>query len=423
MCRRDDWRGLASDEAVTTFYTEEQTTPNPQGVPVGNRVTIVTAPDGTKSISVSNIKAPGEWDDGLLTETRISTTENNQEKVWSRTKLFWVQGNNLPTGRDNPRLSKIEVTDDAGGTRATSFEYDIYNNQTVVKEHDFAAAGTLGAELRRTETAYETGAGWIANRLLRLPKSIQTVVNNAVVSKVRYEYDNYVNNDLVATPGVPQHLESFDPYTTGTHNCNCRYECYGSATTAQNCPDGSPPSYECDQCSNYDPNTAYRGNVTKVTAFSDAALETDANAVVSTSKYDITGNVVEAGVSCCRRKAWTYDLANGYAYPITEASGDAGQLVTSAVYDFYTGLVKTATDENNQTSTLTYNTNNLRITRTDSPNGAWATTEYNDATYPYYVKQTASLDAARSVSSWSFSNGRGAGFQAKKPDGRGLSFF
>ncbi len=74
------------------------------------------------------------------------------------------------TGRDNPRLNRIEITNDANQTRATSFVYDGYNNQTLVKEHDFAAEGVLGTELRRTEAVYETGPDWIYNRLLRLPK-------------------------------------------------------------------------------------------------------------------------------------------------------------------------------------------------------------------------------------------------------------
>ncbi len=101
------------------------------------------------------------------------------------------QGDNQPTGRDNPRLLKIEITNDAGQTRATSFEYDGYNNQTVVSEHDFAAENVLGTELRRTETAFETGAGWVNNRMVRLPKEIKTVVNNTAVSKVQYEYERY----------------------------------------------------------------------------------------------------------------------------------------------------------------------------------------------------------------------------------------
>ncbi len=81
--------------------------------------------------------------------------------------------------------------------------------------------------------------------------------------------------------------------------------------------------------------------------------------------------------------------------------------------------MKTATDENGQTSTLTYNPANLRVIRTDSPNGAWSTTEYNDAVFPYHVKSTSSLEAARSVSSWSFSNGRGQGFRSRSQTANG----
>lgn len=56
----DDWQGRTTSTIPQTFFnTEEQTTPNPQGVEVGNRVTKITAPDGTISTSISNIK-PGE---------------------------------------------------------------------------------------------------------------------------------------------------------------------------------------------------------------------------------------------------------------------------------------------------------------------------------------------------------------------------
>jgi RHS repeat-associated protein len=415
--RKDDWQGRTTTTVPqTSFSTVDDTTLNPQGIPVGTRTTTVTAPDGTKSISVSNIKPPGDWDNGLLGETRLATIETSGEKVWSKTKLYWQQGDNQPTGRDNPRLQKIEITNDAGQIRATSFEYDGYNNQTIVREHDFAAENVLGTELRRTETIYETGAGWLNSRLLRLPKEVKTVVINTAVSKVVYEYDNYTNNALVNTLGVMQHSQKFNPFNPGTHDCNCRLMCDGveqsSQSAAPTCPDGSPPVRVCDQCPNI-PET-FRGNVTKVIAFPDTSLpDSDPKNSVSTMKYDITGNVVEAGASCCRLKVWTYDLANGYAYPISETKGDAGQLTTSATYDVPTGLVKSVTDENNQPTTLTYNPSNLRVIRTDSPNGAWATTEYNDSVFPYHVKSTGSLDATRSVSSWSFSNGRGQGFRSR----------
>lgn len=415
--RYDDWQGRTTAIPETNFFTEESVTPSgceiSLGTCTGTRTTTVTAPDNTKSVSVSNIRLTGDWENGLLTEVSL-VTEMGPTTVWSNTKLYWQQGDNQPAGRDNPRLAKIEVTNDAGQTRATSFEYDGYNNQTVVREHDFAAEGTLGTELRRTEATYETGAGWINNRQIRLPKTVQTIVNSNAVSKVTYEYDNYLGSPMADTPGVMQHNNTFSPFS-GTYTCNCEWECPGGEIVSgqRQCSDGSTSVYICDQCPFYSPATAYRGNVTKVTAFADATLSSDPNAVITTMKYDITGNVIETGASCCKEKAWTYDLANGYAYPVTEEQGNAGQLETNVIYDRNTGLIKTATDENGQTATLTYNPDNLRLIRTDSPNGAWATTEYNDATFPYHVKSTASLDATRSVSSWSFVNGRGQGFRLR----------
>jgi YD repeat-containing protein len=40
--------------------------------------------------------------------------------------------------------------------------------------------------------------------------------------------------------------------------------------------------------------------------------------------------------------------------------------------------MKTATDENNQTTSVTYDANNLRQTRVDRPDGGYTTYEYND---------------------------------------------
>ncbi|MBK8147470.1 MAG: hypothetical protein IPK58_04470 [Acidobacteria bacterium] len=48
------------------------------------------------------------------------------------------------------------------------FTYDDYNNQTSVKEYDYGSSNpTL---LRTTEIEYETGSGWIANKVSSLPR-------------------------------------------------------------------------------------------------------------------------------------------------------------------------------------------------------------------------------------------------------------
>ncbi|MCC7307050.1 MAG: RHS repeat protein, partial [Acidobacteria bacterium] len=409
--RTDDWKGRTSAIPQTSFMVAEDITgPTTDcvissGTCTGTRTVTVTAPDGTRNISVSKIKPTSDWENGLLKETRIETGPVGSVKVWSKTSLFWEQGaNSQMAGRDNPRLDKIEVTNDAGQTRATSFDYDIYNNQTVVREHDFAAAGTLGTELRRTETTYETGNGWIVNRLLHLPKEVKTIVGGQAVSKTVYEYDNNGLDLLVRRADISNsaHDRRYNPNTPPRTGC------------FRNC---NPDIIDCCwEVPLYLEATRFRGNVTKITTFSDATLPVDQNASVSTMKYDITGNVTESSSSCCELKTTQYVVANQYAFPMSQTrSGQGLSMTTSATYDLNTGLMKTATDENGQVSSLTYDTSNLRVTRTDGPagTGAWTTTEYNDATFPYSVKTTQSLDAARSVSSWSFINGRGQAFRGR----------
>lgn len=428
--RKDDWLGRTTPTvAQTSYHVVDETQLNPQQIPVGRRVTTVTAPNGTKSVSITNIKPPNDWDNGLLTETKLVTIENSQERVWSKTKMFWEQGGSQSAGQPNPRLQKIEITNDATQTQAMAFEYDAYNNQTVSREYDFAPEGTLGTELRRTETTYEMGAGWINNRLLRLPLTVKTIVNSQTVSKLLYEYDNYQTNPLASAPGVTQHKNKYDPYNPGTHQCNCVWTCDsmrmpskedGSAL-APYCPDGLPPIRVCEQCPNQpDPAGYFRGNITKSTVYADASVENDPNASVSVFKYDVTGNILEASLSCCDLKSWQYTSDNNYAYPISQTNSGGGlQLSESATYDFNTGLVKTATDENNQTATLTYDPASLRLVRSDRQDGAWAEIEYNLSNYPFTIKTTTALDQNRSISGWKFLNGRGQTYRVRSETANG----
>lgn len=408
--RKDDWQGRTSSVPTTTFASSEDTSgcdPD-SGTCTGTRTTIITAPDGSRSVSVSLIRPVLDWQNGLIDETRLETQTGVFTKVWSKTKLYWEQGpdNQLP-GRDNPRLNRIEVTNDAEQTRATRFQYDTYNNPIVVKECDFAEPGSeTCSELRRTETTYETGSGWINNRLLRLTKEIKTIVGTATVSKTVYEYDK--NGEAAATALTPR-----NDISTSVHNI--QYQ--PSAPPGQQCaPQCDPERYRC--CWDvhvYEPRTRFRGNMTKITQFSDASLASDSNAVVTTVKYDIAGSVTESSGSCsCDLKTTQYTNANHYAYPMSETrSGEGLSLTTSVTYDQGTGVILTATDRNGQTSSVTYNPSNVRVIRTDSPNGAWTTTEYNDSVFPYHVKTKTSLDTTHDVSNWNFTNGAGQQFRSR----------
>lgn len=394
--RTDDWIGRnTSGAAPITFFssTEDSTT----------RTSTITSPDGTANKSVSNKS------DGLLKETSTISSANQE---MSKTIFTWQNGA-ISFGRLNPRIVGIESINDAQQSKTTTFTYDIYNNPTHIHEYDFAAVGSVGAGLKTTQISYVTNNSYTSVNLLRLPKSVKTFANNSIVSRTDYEYDGEL---LANAPNVVQHDDSFNPFNTDTYACGGHYECpsneydpvYGRCTV--------PEEFVIDYCNVYDTLSHARGNLTKTTSFSEIYDINNANAdnaSISLTKYDITGNVVEASVNCCRTKVWEYSKDTEFAYPIKETKGDVGQEVTTAVYDKNTGLMLSAKDANNQTTYVTYNPTTLRQTRVDKPNGAWSTTEYGDQSYPFYVKQTGSLDTSRSVSSWSFFDGRGASYRTR----------
>jgi len=127
--------------------------------------------------------------------------------------------------------------------------------------------------------------------------------------------------------------------------------------------------------------TDYRGLVTQVTTYADAAGLT--GAVSETRQYDVTGNMVISSNACCQQTTYTFSYTNQYAYPVSKTSGsptDAlNQITTSSTYDFNTGLRLTATDANGRVAQMTYDTNSLRPVTTSMPAGAHTDYAYDDA--------------------------------------------
>lgn len=367
--RTDDWVSRTSSQPVYSFSFNEE-----------DGYSSVTAPDGVVTRTYT-IQAEGGWNDGLI--DKVETRTGSQLTVLlSKTDYTWQQG---PNGL-NPRLEKIEFTNEADQTRAVVYDnYDSYNNVGSISERDFAVAGTLGTELRRTEITYETGSGWVNNRLVRLQKTVKVIANSVVVSQTDYEYDNNgadASQNLVQRDQLVMHDNTYDPFSTSTYNINTRF----------------------------------RGNVTMVTANAKPSLGgSDPNKSVETIEYDVPGNLVEETANCCNKRMFTYNKTYEYAFPVEEKKGNQGQLTTSATYDFNTGLMKTATDENNQTTIVTYDASSLRQTRIDRPDGGYTTTEYYDSLVNgpsgrqySYIKTTTKLDSTREVSSWNYFDGRGA---------------
>lgn len=417
--RFDDWVGRTGSVPQTQFSQTSNLDSNGSGT----STMTVTMPDGTKNVSVSNVRPPSssgvaDWEDGLTTENYTIGLGRTAANPWTRAVIKWQVGNST-IGRRNARIEHIKTTNDIGQVKATVYGYDNYNNQTLITEHDFAPATQIGTELRRTEIKYETNSQWTGfNRLVRLPLSVKKKVGGVYVSRTDYRYDGFV---LADTPGIIQYDGSYNVSTAG-YDCNCEWVCSVNRDEYGYCPYPGTESYMChDTCYSYNPQTVWRGNVTKIINFSnpnvadEADESADSNAVVNTFKYDIVGNRIEsAGLSCCGLKKWTYDAANKYAYMTAELRTGEGGLETKTEYNFYTGLVTKTINENNQPTDYEYESDTLRQKKVIYPNNGYTQTEYSDklissATQlvPGFSRTTTTLEANKTTQSYDYYDARG----------------
>lgn len=186
-----------------------------------------------------------------------------------------------------------------------------------------------------------------------------------------------------------------DPYTTQTtEGPNCvQYDSYWEGCWVEFWVDGNPEYYWDPYCEEvpycvayeqiqaYDPYSAFRGNVTKITSYADAVNLTEA--IVNTKQYDVTGNPVAESSSCCELITYDFNINTQYAYPTSVSRGDANpsspiRNTSSSTYDFNTGLPLTSTDPNGRTSSTTYDANTLRPTQSTSSTGAYSQVFYDD---------------------------------------------
>ena len=187
---------------------------------------------------------------------------------------------------------------------------------------------------------------------------------------------------LLARPDVVQHDLAFNPHAEAEGHCfwdddwsdpDCQWSVLARSAWAARiiarrfiCP--------------YDPATDYRGNVTQVTTYADAINLT--GPVTETRRYDITGNLVTASTSCCEQTSFNYTVDTQYAYPLSQTRGSAtdpyAQVMTSATYDFNTGLVFSATDANGRQSQTSYFPETLRPQTASLPSGAHTDYAYDD---------------------------------------------
>jgi RHS repeat-associated protein len=275
-----------------------------------------------------------------------------------------------------------------------------YNQLTSQKQYDYDGT-TL---LKEARNAYENNSAYTGRHIFSLVKTAE-IYDGAGnrVSKTDYEYDDnaIVNGtgspNLKATSGVTMHSVSYDQYTTETQQGpNCLEWAYGDPYD----PYGSQYCVQWDTISAYDPNSIFRGNLTKTTVYSDAA--TPSGAIAQTKQYDVTGNLVAESASCCELKTYDYTLDTQFAYPTTQTRGSSDSNSTirntsTSVYDFNTGLIKQSTDPNGRTSSTTYDADTLRPTVSTSSTGAYTQTTYDEAamTITDEVKDSSGVRAGK----------------------------
>jgi RHS repeat-associated protein len=413
--RTDDWAGRTTGSApVYTFATSESST---------EVLARVTAPDGSVSETVS-IKNSGQWDDGLVKETRIqdiatpspSPSPTATPVVYGKNVITWEQSyTNGP-----PRIADTRQTNEAGKTRATVYSYDTstpYNNVSVVSERDFTTNGTVsGTELRKTVTTYVTSSSYLDKRILHLPSSIRILPggSSTVLARVDYEYDNYGTSHANMTPrsDIIMHYADHDPFQEDQEIWD--WVCVAWHHVGDELICTMSEWQQVGTFNPYDPATDYRGNVTRITTYTDAPGAS--GAITRDRGYDIAGNATTMEVNCCQEQTIAYTKTYEYAYPTAVTKGDPGglHLTNSTAYDFNTGVVSTVTDPNSQVTSLSYNSDTVRIAQVDAADGGRITYDYADALvadsaskYHSLMTVTTKLDASRNIDSKSYLDGRG----------------
>ena len=411
----ESWDGMDVNEpAVTqyafndyTFYIDSQGT-HPA------RLVTVTQPNGVISKQYS-YRTPGAWMDGLVFVDETIVMNGSTPTVVGRSHVGWEQGHYR-----SPRPFDSHIYDERGHKVSTLYNYTGGLFNQVTRSCDYDNNNTL---LRCAVAQYDNNSPytgsfnssgeWQGGRHIFNLLTASGIENpdGTKASWTQYEYDNYQAQPLANTPDVVQHDHTYNPYTTeledgsclGFDHPTCTYEgevvwvgTAGGYDHVCSCSGG----YE--QVSIYDPNTEKRGNVTKVTTYSDAQNLT--GAIYEAKGYDITGNTIKASTACCEHTTITYNDSNQYAYPVSQTRGAADvnsphRVTTSAVYNLETGLVKQTTDANGRSSTMMYNPNTLRPVKSISSTGAYSVFGYDDTamTITEEVKESNGDSASKSI--------------------------
>lgn len=348
---------------------------------------------------------------------------NGEGGVLLRRKLTkWVRSG--PTPEDNnstatrdPRVEKVaDIIFDAGAdalSTVTTYQYDTDLNTTAVTRHAYAwvnpaMAVSIGITSQgqfddASFDQYLMGAAMVTE----MTTYLTTDQNIDLTERAVYRGRNLIGLPTTkivrsgsATGMIVSRMEvKYDELPLHTYNTVVGWS---------------------------DPSLTKRGNATTIRRLVDTA---DPNTYIQTqTEYDQCGNVRVSRDALNRETRYGYEDSftdtprNTYAYltsistPVPDPEGKTGSqtpLITSSIYDYYTGAVVSTTNANSKTTQYEYavtdvlgNSNPFqRLTKVTLPDGGSTAYGYGDQAGNLFIYTQTAIDNSRSLKTYKYFDG------------------
>ncbi len=298
--------------------------------------------------------------------------------------------------QNDPRLTQEDTILEDGKMKRTTFQYDDFNNVTLITEHDFGTAGNAGAVLRKTERSYLSNQngycytnlnGLDANCAGGIPSNLGAVIHqkhlllserildasNNQKTLTEYEYDYYTTDTNHAPIVSNSGMINYDGTRFGLFSS--AYQPRGNATRVKNWVENTAYIYAHNQYDN-------AGHLIKAI---------DAKGNISTISYaDNFGNGTNPDTGASG--------ASGATFAIPTLATNPLGWQTKSQYDFTLGAVTGTKDINGVISRSEYDTAG-RVFRTT---GAYGTTYaiIGEMTYPTATSNIATASSQLTETTW-----------------------
>jgi RHS repeat-associated protein len=345
-------------------------------------------PDGVR-VSDQLFNHPGRYDDGLL-HTEIIYDPTGKTMRTSVTN--WEQGD-----YDSPRITASQITDELGQTTRVTSSYDPgagTNRLTSTSQLDYDGTPAQTTVLQYMDPARD--GAYKARNIFNLPAAVlqceggitsQNQCANKVAALTQYAYDynfdQQANNHVPSnTPGVLYHDDAFNPYASKYWVPPDEHlECDVTDRPGKSGGNCKHVHDDGQWVTDYQYHSNYRGNMTSITRFADAANQ--AGPITESRDYDMDGNLIGESPGCCEITRFGYGLDTQFAYRGAVIRGGTSSnanvnVKMSFTYDYSTGVPCSSTDANDLISLFAYDSA-LRLAKVVLPTGAARTYAYDDA--------------------------------------------